>query len=137
MVLELDKVGLDIPCSPPKLDLSGLPVRSVTEECFPQSFGSCSFSTVRCVITVRQEAALPSLDTMCRQVHFSRLISGIYRHTSGYFKAHTTVFPMIHKSFITSPELSGMQAIRAHFLLVNGHLRGLTSFAMMSSNLQV
>ena len=32
---------------------------------------------------------------------------------------------MINKSFVTSSELSGLQALRAHFLLVNGHLRGL------------
>jgi len=38
------------------------------------------------------------------------------------------VFPMIHKSFITSPELSGMQAMKAHFLMVNGHLRGFDGF---------
>ena len=62
---------------------------------------------------------------------FLRLVSGIYRHTSGCFKAHVPVYPMINKSFVTSPELSGLQALRAHFLLVNGHLRGLRSFQMM------
>ena len=35
---------------------------------------------------------------------------------------------MIHKSFITSPELSGLHAVKAHFLLVHGHLRGFDCF---------
>ena len=60
---------------------------------------------------------------------FLRLVSGIYRHTSGCFKAHVPVYPMINKSFVTSPELSGLQALRAHFLLVNGHLRGFEEFS--------
>jgi len=59
---------------------------------------------------------------------FLKLISGIYQPTSGYFKAWVPVFPMIHKSFITSPELSGVQAAKAHYLLMNGHLRGFPEF---------
>ena len=59
---------------------------------------------------------------------FLRLIAGIYQHTSGFFEARVPVFPMIHKSFITSPELSGLQAIKAHYLLVHGNLRDFRSF---------
>ena len=59
---------------------------------------------------------------------FLRLVSGIYQPTSGYFKAHVPVFPMIHKSFITSDELSGLQAVKAHYLLVHGNLRGFEAF---------
>ena len=128
--LSLTKSVWIFPCSPLKLDLLRLPSSVLSlEECFPQSFGSCSFSTVRCVYTVRQGGRIALIGhNGAGKSTFLRLISGIYRHTSGYFKAHTTVFPMIHKSFITSPELSGMQAIRAHFLLVNGHLRGFDEF---------
>jgi len=56
------------------------------------------------------------------------LISGIYQHTAGHFEARVPVFPMIHKGFITSPELSGLQAIKAHYLLVKGSLRGFEPF---------
>ena len=35
---------------------------------------------------------------------------------------------MIQKSFITSPELSGLQAIKAHYLMVQGNLRGFDGF---------
>jgi ABC-type polysaccharide/polyol phosphate transport system ATPase subunit len=60
---------------------------------------------------------------------FLRLVSGIYQHTSGHFKAHVPVFPMIHKGFVTSSELSGLQAIKAHYLLMHGHLRGFEEFS--------
>ena len=59
---------------------------------------------------------------------FLKLVSGVYQHTSGHLEARIRVFPMIHKSFITSAELSGLQAIKAHYLLVNGNLRGFEQF---------
>ena len=59
---------------------------------------------------------------------FLRLISGIYQPTAGLFQAQVPVFPMIHKSFITSDELSGLQAVKAHYLLVHGNLRGFEAF---------
>lgn len=34
------------------------------------------------------------------------MISGIYQHSSGLLESKVRVFPMIHKSFMTSPELS-------------------------------
>lgn len=36
---------------------------------------------------------------------------------------------MIHKSFITSPELSGIQAIKAHYLMMKGSLSGFDAFS--------
>ena len=59
---------------------------------------------------------------------FLKLVSGIYFPSSGNFTCRTTVHPMIQKSFLTSPELSGLQAAKAHYLLVNGNLRGFKSF---------
>ena len=56
------------------------------------------------------------------------MISGIYTATSGSFERRIRVFPMIQKSFITSPELSGLQAIKAHYLMVHGNLRGFEAF---------
>jgi hypothetical protein len=35
---------------------------------------------------------------------------------------------MIQNSFITSPDLSGMQAAKGHYLLMHGHLRGFDAF---------
>ena len=59
---------------------------------------------------------------------FLRLISGIYQATSGHFSAACSVFPMIQKSFITGAELSGVQAAKGHYLLMNGHLRGFSNY---------
>ena len=59
---------------------------------------------------------------------FLRLISGIYHATSGHFKATCPVFPMIQKSFITGAELSGVQAVKGHYLLMHGNLRGFDNY---------
>lgn len=59
---------------------------------------------------------------------FLRLISGIYKPTSGIFRSTCQVFPMIQKNFITSAELSGLQAAKGHYLLMHGHLRGFQDF---------
>lgn len=59
---------------------------------------------------------------------FLRLISGIYFASSGFFKASCQVFPMIQKSFLTSPELSGLQAVKGYYLLHHGELRGFSDF---------
>ena len=59
---------------------------------------------------------------------FLRLISGIYFPTEGKLISRVKVHPMIIKSFITSPELSGEHAIRCHYLFQKGNLRGYEDF---------
>lgn len=59
---------------------------------------------------------------------FLRLVSQVYLPTSGQFDILVNVFPMLQKSFITSPELSGLQAAKAHYLIVHGNLRGFDGF---------
>jgi len=59
---------------------------------------------------------------------FLRVISGIYRPTRGRFITRCRVFPMLQKSFITSPELSGYQAIKGHYLVLNQTLVGFDEF---------
>jgi lipopolysaccharide transport system ATP-binding protein len=60
---------------------------------------------------------------------FLRLVSGIYTPTSGKLIVHQFVYPMITRSFVTSAELSGYQAIKAHYLILHGNLRGFQSYA--------
>jgi ABC-type polysaccharide/polyol phosphate transport system ATPase subunit len=55
---------------------------------------------------------------------FLRLISGIYKVSTGELKKSCQVFPMIQKSFITGPELSGLQAVKGHYLLSNNNMKG-------------
>mgnify|MGYP002628483462 CR=1 FL=1 len=59
---------------------------------------------------------------------FLRLISGIYVPSDGEVQVSVEVFPMLHKSFVTSPELSGLQAAKAHYLMVRRTLRGFDEF---------
>lgn len=59
---------------------------------------------------------------------FLRLVSGIYRPTSGYLLLRRFVYPMIHKSFVTSQELSGLQAVKAHYLMLHGTMDGFADF---------
>ena len=47
---------------------------------------------------------------------FLRLISGIYLPTSGNIKISVDVYPMLQKTFLTSSELSGIEACKAHYL---------------------
>lgn len=59
---------------------------------------------------------------------FLRVISGIYLPTSGSVKVNCKVHPMIQKAFITGQELSGATAVKGHYLLTNGNLRGFEEF---------
>ena len=48
-----------------------------------------------------------------------RLISGIYKPSLGSINVETDVYPMIQKSFLTSVELSGVDAAKAFYLMSN------------------
>ena len=59
---------------------------------------------------------------------FLRLISGIYQPTKGNINILVEVYPMLQKAFLTSSELSGIDACKAHYLLKNHSLIGFDSF---------
>ncbi len=59
---------------------------------------------------------------------FLRLISGIYIPSSGNINISVDVYPMLQKTFLTSSELSGVDACKAHYLLNNHSLIGFDSF---------
>ena len=59
---------------------------------------------------------------------FLRLISGIYVPTRGNINILVDVYPMLQKTFLTSSELSGIDACKAHYLLNNHSLVGFESF---------
>ncbi len=59
---------------------------------------------------------------------FLRLISGIYVPTRGNIQVLVDVYPMLQKTFLTSSELSGIDACKAHYLLNNHSLVGFESF---------
>tara|TARA_Y100001968_G_scaffold321267_1_gene355407 strand:+ start:75 stop:1460 length:1386 start_codon:yes stop_codon:yes gene_type:complete len=59
---------------------------------------------------------------------FLRLISGIYFPTNGHINISVDVYPMLQKTFLTSLELSGIDACKAHYLLKNHTLSGFDCF---------
>ena len=59
---------------------------------------------------------------------FLKLISGIYKPTSGNINILIDVYPMLQKSFLTSTELSGIDACKASYLLHHHSLIGFESF---------
>ena len=59
---------------------------------------------------------------------FLRLISGIYQPTSGEINMSINVYPMLQKTFLTSSELNGIDACKAHYLLTNNNLNGFENF---------
>ncbi len=59
---------------------------------------------------------------------FLRLISGIYSPTNGTINILVDVYPMLQKTFLTSSELSGIDACKAHYLLKNHSLIGFETF---------
>ena len=59
---------------------------------------------------------------------FLRVVSGIYAPTSGRLDVLCKVYPMLQKKFITSGELSGLQAAKGHYLLTKGTLEGFNEY---------
>ncbi len=59
---------------------------------------------------------------------FLRLIAGIYKPTNGHIMIDVDVYPMLQKTFLTSPELTGIDACKAHYLLKHHCLSGFDKF---------
>ena len=57
-----------------------------------------------------------------------KLISGIYLPSAGEIKCFTSVHPVIYKGFLTSQELSGFKAAKAHFLNSKKNLLGFEKY---------
>ena len=59
---------------------------------------------------------------------FLRLISGIYKPTNGRIEINCTIYPMLQKNFLTSYELSGKEAVKAHYLLQRNTIAGFNEY---------
>lgn len=131
-VIRLHGVSLRIPVlSDSSRSLKASLIRSVTGGRLLQSGGGraevLALDTVSLTIAHGERVALIGHNGAGKST-FLRLISGIYRPTTGELSVNVPVFPMLHKSFFTSPELSGYQAAKAHFLMVNQSLRGFDEY---------
>lgn len=129
--LELRDVWLRIPVFTSETrSLKKTMLRSVTGGSLKRSSEGAVIEALRglsCTIKTGERVALIGHNGAGKST-FLKLISGIYQPSSGFFRAYVPVFPMIHKSFITSLELSGVQAAKAHYLLLHGNLRGFEEF---------
>ena len=130
-VLELQDVWLRIPVdSRETRTLKKALLRSVTGGAIKRTSGGAEIEAIRgisCTIHHGERVALIGHNGAGKST-FLRIISGIYTPSSGSFRANAPVFPMIQKSFITGPELSGLQAVKGHYLLMHGNLRGFPAY---------
>ena len=130
-MIRLDRVGLQIPVFTTETrSLKTALIRSVTGGQLRRGSSGAVITALRdvsCTVHEGDRIALIGHNGAGKST-FLKLISGIYTATSGRFERRIRVFPMIQKSFITSPELSGLQAIKAHYLMVQGNLRGFEDF---------
>lgn len=130
-VLEVVNAWLRIPVvSRETRNLKKALIRSVTGGALRQTSSGAEVEALRCINCTIYHGDRVALigHNGAGKTTFLRLISGIYFPTSGSVRSTCRVFPMIRKSFITGPELSGLQAVKAHFLLMNGSLRGFEAY---------
>ena len=59
---------------------------------------------------------------------FLRVLAGILTPTGGHWHLPKPFTPLIDKSFVVEPQLSGYQAAKAHYLLHTNSLKGFDSF---------
>jgi lipopolysaccharide transport system ATP-binding protein len=130
-ILEMRGVGLQIPVFTTEMrSLGSSLLRSVTGGTLRRERSGAVIEALRDLnvfVTHGERVALIGHNGAGKST-FLRLISGIYQPSSGFMRVHTFVYPMIHKSFITSPELSGLQAVKAHYLMMHGNLQGFEEF---------
>lgn len=130
-IIELRGVTLRIPVkSRETRTLKRALIRSVTGGRLSQSAEGTQVDALRninCKILHGERIALIGHNGAGKST-FLRLVAGIYVATSGHFRATCQVFPMIQKTFITGPDLSGVQAVKGYYLLRNGHLKGFEPF---------
>lgn len=130
-VLELKDVWLRIPiASTETRSLTKLFVRSVTGGNLKRSKRGAEIVALReinCVIRHGERVALLGHNGAGKST-FLRLASGIYTPSQGYYQRNAEIFPLISKRFLTSPDLTGIDAAKAHYLHANHSLRGFDKF---------
>lgn len=126
-VIELQQACLEIPVKTRELrTLKKSLIRSFTGGKLHKISGGAlieALNKISCAIYRGERVALIGHNGAGKST-FLRLISGIYKPSSGIVRTSCSVFPMIERNFLTSPELSGVQAVKAHYLMLYKNLKG-------------
>lgn len=130
-VIEIDRVCLSIPVKSNETRfLKSVLTRAVTGGTLHRSRTGVNIEALRnlsCSIYHGERIGLIGHNGAGKST-FLRLISGIYRATSGTFVARCKVSPMLQRNFLTSLDLSGFQAVKGHYLLTHGKLEGFREY---------
>ena len=131
IVLKCENVCLDIPViSKTELTFKKQFMRSITGAQVSSKKGTTTIkalSNLNLTIYSGQRIALIGHNGSGKS-SFIRLISGIYTPTSGIFKSSTNIYPLLHKSFMVSPSLTGIDAAKAHYLLIKNNYKNFDLF---------
>lgn len=131
LLLEMRDVSLEIPVFTTEMrSLGSTLLRSVTGGLLRRQGRGAVVEALRAItLTVNHGERIALIGhNGAGKSTFLRLISGIYKPTSGSMAVHAYVYPMINKSFVTSHELSGLQAVKAHYLMLTGGMDGFPEF---------
>tara|TARA_Y100000991_G_C21941424_1_gene335454 strand:+ start:181 stop:990 length:810 start_codon:yes stop_codon:yes gene_type:complete len=131
IVLEMRSVSLNIPVTKVKTKtLKNKLIQTFTGGVIKSKKGNSfinALNNINCKVYEGDRVALIGHNGAGKTT-FLRLISGIYSHTSGELFKSIKIYPIIEKSFITSLELNGLTAIKAHYLQINNSLEGFEDF---------
>lgn len=130
-VLELDRVSLQIPVRTQETRyLKSVLIRSVTGGILRRSSQGAQIDALKdvtCSIYHGERIGLIGHNGAGKST-FLRVVSGIYPPSSGSFVSRCRVSPMLQRSFITSLDLSGLQAVKGHYLLTNNSMKGFREY---------
>jgi len=131
IVLKCENVCLDIPViSKTELTFKKQFMRSITGAQVSSKKGTTTIkalSNLNLTIYSGQRIALIGHNGSGKS-SFIRLISGIYTPTSGIFKSSTNIYPLLRKSFLVSPSLTGIDEAKAHYLLQKNNFKNFDLF---------
>ena len=131
ILLHAENICLDIPViSKTELSLKKTFVRSITGGRVAKSKRHPivnALSNINLTICKGERIALIGHNGSGKST-FIRLISGIYEPTKGKLYFQNKAYPMLQRSLLVSDTLTGIDAAKAHYLLMNNNLKNFKNF---------
>ena len=131
-MIKLEEISLSIPIFTNETrQFKKTLIRSVTGGLLQKSSAEVTYikalDNINCLIDKGDRIALIGHNGSGKTT-FLKIISGIYKPSSGNIFKNVKVFPMINKSFLTSSELSGYVAARSYYMMINGSKNGFDQY---------